>query len=181
MTEVNDEKWNEFRMVTDERIGEVLIQSDNGEDIGYTMDDITDVRESVDFLVGIGERRPDRRKHIMGSIKQTVKVIGISYNRRLVFPPLVQEALDEIEGRYKMTMENKAETMVTFQLPMFRRQNHNSVDMCWLDEAEYVESKVKTMISKLKGLYNKGQWDGTISGLSEMRTTNQVYNQGDES
>lgn len=181
MTDVDDDKWNEFRMVTDERIGEVLKQSDNGEDIEYTREDINDVLEIVDFAVSFGERQPDNRDKAKDMIKHAVKLIGISYNRRLVFPPIVQEALDELEHRYTITMQNQAETMVTYNIPMFRRQNHNSIEMCWLDEEQYVNNQVKVMITKVKNLYNTGQWDGTFPGLSDILTVNQSpYNQGDE-
>ena len=51
----------------------------------------------------------------------------------------------------------------------------------WVDEFEYVDSQVKSLVVKLKNLHTMGQWDGTFNGLQTITCLNAEYYQGDES
>jgi hypothetical protein len=102
----------------------------------------------------------------------------VSY-RGKVYPTEVMEAIEMVVERYTAVLIEYFNGMTNFGLPIFRRQGGRIEEMHWVDEFEYTDSKVKSLVVKLKNLYTIGQWDGTFDGLQTITCLNEYY-QGDE-
>ena len=164
--EITDEKWEAFVEKTKHFME---IGTDNDEAV-----------EMIEYMIRRGYRLPHVRDKQMQFIRYEVQEeYDVSY-RGKVYPTEVMEAIEIVVERYTAVLIEYFNGMGNFGLPLFRRQGGRTEEMHWVDEFEYVDSKVKSLVTKLKSLYTVQQWDGTFNGLQTITCLNVEYYQGDE-
>tara|TARA_R110000824_G_scaffold64572_2_gene168661 strand:- start:4020 stop:4553 length:534 start_codon:yes stop_codon:yes gene_type:complete len=167
LKEITDEKWEAF---VDKTKHFMEIGTDNDEAV-----------EMIEYMISRGYRLPHVRNKLIDYIRYEVQEeYQVSY-RGKVYPTEVMDAIEMVVERYTAVLIEYFNGMGNFGLPIFRRQGGRTEEMHWVDEFEYVDSQVKSLVVKLKNLHTMGQWDGTFNGLQTITCLNAEYYQGDES
>lgn len=162
LKEITDEKWEAF-----------VEKTKHFMEIGT---DDSEVEPMIDYMINRGYRLPHTRNALMKHIRTEVQnEYEVSY-RGAVYPAEVMGTLEIIAERYTAVLTEYFNGMRNFSLPMFRSRSH---EMYWVDEFEFVDSKVKSLVNRLKKHYREGLWDGTIAGTHTIFSSTHIW-QGDE-
>tara|TARA_R110002020_G_C16059542_1_gene755334 strand:+ start:135 stop:635 length:501 start_codon:yes stop_codon:yes gene_type:complete len=164
---------SQLKEITDERWEAFVEKTKHFMEIGT---DDSDMIIGIEYMINRGYKMPHVRDKLMGYIRTEVQnEYQVSY-RGATYPVEVMNVIEIVIERYTAVLIEYFNGMRNFSLPMFRSRSH---EMYWVDEHEFVDSKVKSLVNRLKKHYREEMWDGTIDGLHTIFSSTHIW-QGDE-